>query len=506
MAELPLFERAKGFAKRIAFAGGAHDVTAHDVTYGELLARSAQVAAHLLAGKRDLNEARIAFAAPAGPEYAVIQWGIWRAGGIALPLNTSATVAEMAHSIDTGGVSEIVVVGSIREKVEPLTEGRALSLIGFEDIAFEDIAGASEVSLPELTPDRRAMIIFTSGTTNKPKGVVTTHSNVQAQVEMLVEAWQWQPDDVIALFLPMHHVHGIINVMACALYSGARLESFAGGFDGPKIFERVSAQAYTLFMAVPTIYVKMIQAMESIGEAERAQVAQGFKAMRLMISGSAALPDKVFETWQTLTGQVLLERYGMTEIGMALSNPVDGERRPGAVGVPLPGVEVQLVTEQGDVVRGEDTPGEIWVRGAGVFQEYWENPKATDESFRDGWFITGDMAVNERGSFRIMGRLSIDIIKSGGYKLSALEIENHLLAHDAISECAVVGLEDDTWGEIVAVAVVSVPGATLTLEDLQGWARAEMSNYKIPRRLLLVDHLPRNAMGKVTKVDVKRLF
>jgi len=203
---------------------------------------------------------------------------------------------------------------------------------------------------------------------------------------------------------------------------------------------------------------------------------------------------------------VLLERYGMTEIGMGLSNPMDGERRPGSVGVALPGVEVQLVAEDSSVVEGEDNPGEIWIRGDNVFSEYWQNPKATEESFTGDWFKTGDMAVREQGYYRIMGRLSVDIIKSGGYKLSALEIENYLLAHDDISECAVIGIEDDTWGEVVTVVAVLEPGTTLDLPSLQAWSKDKMSNYKIPRILRIIKSLPRNAMGKVTKPDVKKLF
>jgi malonyl-CoA/methylmalonyl-CoA synthetase len=499
MAELALFARAEKFAPRTAF--GAIEEGAEVVSYGALLERSAALAAQLLGGRPDLQEARIAFAAAPGPDYAIIQWGIWRAGGIALPLNTGATLSEMAHCIDTAAAEEIIVTEAMKEKIQPLCEGRDLSFR-----VFDELKEMTPVSLPKLDLSRRAMIIFTSGTTNKPKGVVSTHGNIQAQVEMLVDFWQWRPSDVIPLFLPMHHVHGIINVLTSALYSGAQLESFSSGFDMDAVLGRVRDRAYTLFMAVPTIYVKMIEALAAMDPDKLGQVRAGFQSMRLMISGSAALPVKIFEKWQALTGQVLLERYGMTEIGMALSNPVDGERRPGAVGVPLPGVKVQLVTEQGDVVAGEDVPGEIWVRGPAVFKEYWDSPEATQESFRDGWFMTGDMGVLERGYIRIMGRLSVDIIKSGGYKLSALEIENLLLAHEAINECAVVGIEDDTWGEIVAVAVVMAQGASLTLEALQAWARKDMSNYKIPRKLLVVDHLPCNAMGKVTKPDVKALF
>lgn len=196
----------------------------------------------------------------------------------------------------------------------------------------------------------------------------------------------------------------------------------------------------------------------------------------------------------------------MTEIGMALSNPYVGERRPGAVGQPLPGVELRLKTEQGQCVTEEHEPGEIQVRGPSVFLEYWNRPQATTESFEDGWFLTGDVALQEDGYYRIMGRRSVDIIKSGGYKLSALEIEAVLLDHTVIRECAVVGLPDDTWGEVVAAAAVLTDGETLSLKSLRTWCQDRLSHYKIPKQFLAVDQLPRNAMGKVTKPAVRELF
>jgi malonyl-CoA/methylmalonyl-CoA synthetase len=210
--------------------------------------------------------------------------------------------------------------------------------------------------------------------------------------------------------------------------------------------------------------------------------------------------------WTELTGQKLLERYGMTEIGMALSNPYDSERRPGAVGQPLPGVEIRLQTESCESVTEDKASGEIQVRGPNVFQEYWNRPDATSDSFIDGWFKTGDMAVIEDGYYRIMGRSSVDIIKSGGYKLSALEIEASLLDHPAITQCAVVGIPDETWGETVAAAVVLQEDQQLDLEALQSWCKDRISSYKIPRELLVVDALPRNAMGKVTKPAVLQSF
>ena len=196
----------------------------------------------------------------------------------------------------------------------------------------------------------------------------------------------------------------------------------------------------------------------------------------------------------------------MTEIGMALSNPFHGERRPGSVGQALPLVEIRLKTETGELVKVENEPGEIQVRGPCVFNEYWNRPEITKESFDDGWFRTGDMAVMETEYYRIMGRLSVDIIKSGGYKLSALEIEAVLLQHPNIRECAVIGHLDKTWGEVVAAAVILKAGSSLDLGHLRDWCRNRLSHYKLPKRLLVVDALPRNTMGKVTKPAVKELF
>ena len=265
------------------------------------------------------------------------------------------------------------------------------------------------------------------------------------------------------------------------------------------ILNNVSANQYTIFMAVPTIYSKLISHFDTISEDEKHKIFAGFKAMRLNISGSAACPVPIYEKWLELTNQALLERYGMTEIGMAISNPYHGERRAGTVGTPLPGVEVALFDEKNIIVIEEDTPGEIRIKGPTVFLEYWNNKKATEESFCDGWFCTGDIAVVENGYYRIMGRSSIDIIKSGGYKLSALEIESVLLNHPAINECAIIGVPDDTWGEAVTAFVVLTPGYLLTLKELKTWCKDRLSSYKVPKNIKEVDSLPRNAMGKVTK-------
>ncbi len=495
MTGIRLIERAagRGDEPAISSRGARH-------SYSDLLDASARVGTTLLDGKRDLQEERVALLIPGSAEYVIVQWGVWRAGGIAVPLSVAAAEAELEHVLTDAEVCVALAPQSLTDRIEPLC-GR----LGIRVLAVEAALEAAAGTLPRVSADRRAMILYTSGTTSRPKGVVTTHANIEAQITALVDAWGWRPDDRIPLFLPLHHVHGIVNVLSCALWSGAFVEAFES-FDRDTILERVGEKAYTVFMAVPTVYVKLIQAFESATPEEHRRWTAGFAHMRLMISGSAALPVSIHERWTELTGQELLERYGMTEIGMGLSNPLHGERRPGSVGQPLPRVELRLAAESGEVSEREDEPGEIQVRGPAVFTEYWKKPEVTKASFVDGWFRTGDMAVLEDGYYRILGRQSVDIIKSGGYKLSALEIEDTLRLHPAIEDCAVVGLADDAWGEVVAVAAIIREGEDLDLAGLQAWASERLSRYKIPRRLKVVPDLPRNAMGKVTKPAVRTLF
>ena len=348
------------------------------------------------------------------------------------------------------------------------------------------------------------MILYTSGTTGKPKGVVTTHANIEAQITTLISAWDWSAEDRILLALPLHHVHGIINVLCCALWTGACCEMLPE-FDADAVWQRIVESDLTLFMAVPTIYAKLIASWDSAPQERRQLMQNSCARMRLMVSGSAALPIDVLERWKTITGHVLLERYGMTEIGMALSDPLYGERVPGHVGSPLPGVQVRLVDEDGNVVA-PGSPGAVEVKGPSVFLEYWQQPRATRAVFRDRWFSTGDIAAVEDGHYRILGRSSVDIIKTGGYKVSALEIEAVLRTHPSINDCAVVGVADPLWGERICVAAELNERCDLTLESLRTWAKHRLAPYKIPAAFTPVSVLPRNAMGKVTKPGVAALF
>ncbi len=495
MSNVTLFERARAHREAIAIRQG----TKH-LRYTELLDQSERVASALLGSESDLKENRVALLCPDGQPFAISQWGIWRAGGVCVPMSSSAIASELEYAITDSRPIKVLAQQEHIDKLDPICKK-----LGVPILAIEDAVAVNPVPLPNVTADRRAMILYTSGTTSKPKGVVTTHGNIEAQITSLVQAWGWQPDDRIPLFLPLHHIHGIINVLSCALWTGAQVEAF-DSFDMKTILSRIADKSYTLFMAVPTIYVKLIQALESDDSNQKQTWIDGFRSLRLMVSGSAALPASVHEKWTALTNQELLERYGMTEIGMAISNPLKGERRPGAVGMPLPNVKVRLKSESGSVIQAENEPGEIQVHGPAVFQEYWDRPEATQETFDEDWFRTGDMAVLERGYYRIMGRMSVDILKSGGYKLSALEIEEVLLQHPHIVQCAVVGVPDDTWGDAVAAAIVSRDNRAIELEELRNWCRDRMSPYKIPKLIKVVNDLPRNAMGKVVKPSVKALF
>ncbi|HUP01111.1 MAG TPA: acyl-CoA synthetase [Gemmatimonadota bacterium] len=501
----PPVARAAAHVARTAIidAEGGH-------TYAELLAASSRIATRLLSGSRDLDEARVAFLAPAGFSYVATLWGIWRAGGVAVPLSPSYPAPELATVLDDAWPAAVLADRQHAEILRPLAQVRGIRLATVDQALREEAPGMKPTGAgwahPAIDPGHRAMILYTSGTTNRPKGVVLTHANLAAQIESLIEAWEWTADDRILHVLPLHHTHGIINALLCPLQVGATCEMMPA-FAADAVWRRFAQGGITIFMAVPTIYVRLIAAWEAAPPDEQARMSAGCRAMRVMISGSAALPVRVFDLWRGIAGHDLLERYGMTELGMALSNPLRGERRPGAVGTPLPGVEVRLVGEDGREVP-EGSPGELRVRGENVFLGYWDRPEATREAFEDGWFRTGDQAVFEDGAFRILGRSSIDILKTGGYKISALEIEEALREHPAIAECAIVGVPDPEWGERVCAAIIPASGSAgaLSLEEVRDWARERLAPYKLPSRLLVVDDLPRNAMGKVTKTALRPLF
>lgn len=460
-------------------------------SYSELYEQSNRVARFLLAENGgDLTGARIGFIVPPSFSYVAVQWGIWSAGGIAVPLPVMYPKSELEYIIKDCGISTVIADETLRALVPAV---RKLYSVSEADIE-------SDESLPIVERNRPAMILYTSGTTSRPKGVVMTHANIEAQVTMLVRAWGWTENDHTLLVLPLHHVHGLINVLSCALWAGAKCEVLQK-FDLAKTWSAFSRGEITVFMAVPTVYAKLIAEWEA--SPDRAALSEGCRKARLMVSGSAALPVSTLAKWKEISWHVIMERYGMTETGMTLSNPLKGVRVPGSVGSPLPGVQVTLVDDDGKPVS-DGEQGEIQVKSAGVFKEYWNRPDATSQAFVDDWFRTGDIAVREDGIYRILGRRSVDIIKTGGYKVSALEIEEVLRVHPAVSDCAVVGVQDEVWGQKVCAAIVAK--AKIDPTSLRSWTKERLAPYKVPADFKIVDDLPRNALGKPVKAEVAKMF
>jgi malonyl-CoA/methylmalonyl-CoA synthetase len=451
-------------------------------------------------GGQNFKGKRICIFCNPGISYVSSMLAGWMSGAMVVPMCVTHPKAELQHVIDDSQPSLIIADADLKNLL-PSTKIKTIS--PDFSVAIKETTPANYTTPLSADP---AMMLYTSGTTGKPKGVVHTHASLTSQIECLIEAWKWNEEDRILHFLPLHHTHGIINKWLCALWSGARCDMMVK-FDGTEVLNRIQDGKYTLFMAVPTVYAKMIDTLTTLGSTLRHAGDRSddspWTKFRLMISGSAALPISVLEKWNNLTGHFLLERYGMTETGMVLSNPLEGERRPGAVGQVLPGMQIRLVNESGEVVHDE---GELQVKGKNLFKEYWNKPEETKKSFtKDGWFKTGDLVRLTDGYHSIVGRLSTDIIKSGGYKISALEIEAAILGHPEVRECAVVGLADETWGEKIGVAVIWENNPIL-LEDLRPWLGDKLAAYKLPALLKNADTLPRNAMGKLVKSEVRALF
>jgi malonyl-CoA/methylmalonyl-CoA synthetase len=471
-------------------------------SYAALLSAAMSVRAQLLGDSDDLDESRVAFLIHPGFDYSATLFGIWAAGGVAVPLSLQHPLPELDYVIKDTRASILIVGPEFVSVGQEIAAISSLTVLATTDLGLEETRAVELAELPVWNADRKALILYTSGSTGRPKGVVTTHGNIASQVESLVEAWEWEADDRILHVLPLHHIHGIINVLLCSFRVGAVCE-FAHPFNAKVVWDRIASGALTLFMAVPTIYAKLVAAYEQAAPDQQTLWSKTAEAMRLHVSGSAALPVPVLERWESITGQRLLERYGMTEIGMGLSNPYLTERRAGFVGRPLPNIEARRTLESGDLAA-DDEPGEIEIRGSNVFLEYWCRPDETAAAFRDGWFRTGDIAIVDNGDYRILGRSSVDIIKTGGYKVSALEIEEVLRTHPCIVDCAVVGVPDSEWGERVAVCAVC--DSSLDLQSLRDWSKERLATYKAPSILSVCDELPRNAMGKVQKKLVQKLF
>ncbi|MGW1724471.1 acyl-CoA synthetase [Streptomyces sp. NPDC002306] len=452
------------------------------LTYAELSAAAAAV------GERIRGAGRVAVWATPSLETAVAVVGVLLAGAAAVPLNPRSGEKELGHILSDSAPA--LVLAGPDDELPPAMGDLVRVDIDVREAGVLPVADDADDSAP-------ALVVYTSGTTGPPKGAVLPRRAIASTLDALADAWQWTGDDVLVHALPLFHVHGLVLGVLGPLRRGGSVRHL-GRFDTQGVARELTDGATMLF-GVPTMYHRIAEALPA-----DPALAEALAGARLLVSGSAALPVHDHDRITTATGRRVIERYGMTETLMNTSVRADGEARAGTVGVPLPGVELRLVEEDGTPITAYDgeTVGEIQVRGPNLFTEYLHRPDATADAFTaDGWFRTGDMAVRDPdGYVRIVGRKATDLIKSGGYKIGAGEIENALLEHPGVREAAVTGEPDADLGErIVAWIVPADPGSPPDADALADHVAARLAPHKRPRTVRYLDALPRNDMGKIMK-------
>ncbi|KAL7793228.1 acetyl-CoA synthetase-like protein [Trichoderma ceciliae] len=553
-----------------------HSLSGRSFTYGQLLgdvrrARSRLLEARGKSSGDDLDGERVALLVENSYDYVVALLAILAARSIAVPLSPAFPVPELEYVLNHSEVSLLVSSPKFASKAQQVLAADLASKPAHLELPkHTESAVAAREQVPfedNARPGQAGLMLYTSGTTNKPKGVLLPLSVLTAQARSLHEAWEYSPADHLLHLLPLHHIHGVVNAILTPLIAGSSVE-FMFPFNADAVWNRLAAPflpaspqstngingdvaskpskpKVTFFTAVPTIYARLLNSHKSlpppVQDASRQAVSPS--NLRLNISGSAALPTPIKTAWASLSnGNILLERYGMTEVGMALSCGLSSaDRVDASVGWPLPSVQARLVDfDTAEVIlpgqelgpEGRERSGEIQLRGPTVFKEYWRNPAATEKEFtapdpdgRGPWFKTGDVAVRRRVPsaglnsaaqpwaqgplYFIQGRKSADIIKTGGEKVSALEIERELLSLPEVAEAAVVAVPSGSWGQKVGAVVVldrSVADKWTPLE-MRRALKSRLANYKIPQVMKVVDSIPRNAMGKINKKElVKAIF
>lgn len=422
-----------------------------------------------------------------------------RLGAVVVPANTAYREREIGHIVRDCEPSLAIVDDPERaswaRRATPSGDGLPI-IDPAETPSLHPGPDAPEPSLDEVGPDDLAMICYTSGTTGTPKGAMLSHGNLLASAEAVTLAWRWTERDGLVLTLPLFHIHGLGVGVNGSLLAGGRI-LLLPRFDPAMVLAAAARPDATLFFGVPTMYVRLIDALE-----EAPAQAAALASLRLLVSGSAPLLAPVWLRMRELAGQEILERYGMTETVMNISNPYDGERRPGTVGLPLPGVEARIMA--GEREASDDEDGEIYLRGPNVFGGYWNRPEATREALgSDGWLRTGDLGRRSTdGYVTIAGRVR-ELIITGGFNVYPREVEEVLEEHPAVREAAVAGRPSREWGEEVAGFVVAAdPAAPPSELELIDWCREHLAPFKRPRRITMVASLPRNALGKIVRGDL----
>ena len=477
------------------------------VTYAELGARVEALRCYLLGQGLKAGD-RVVYIGRASIDSIVALLAVQRANGIFVPVNPKYGREELTHILADSGASEFWFDEKpgywdrLQATATDLSLRSVRTLSALVSAAASSALNASAETGTWPRDEDIALLIYTSGTTGRSKGVALSYRAIFENIHALTSSWGFHSQDRLVLQLPLFHVHGLcIGLYGTLLHGMTALLSVK--FDPQKVVDAFAERGATVFMGVPTMYARLLEHLE-----ENTKAATALSKARLFTSGSASLPDVHFQRFASLTGCQILERYGMSETLLTLSNPYEGERRPGTVGKPVAGCSCRLVNDEGyDVQDGE--LGELWVKSNGLMSSYWQQPETTAESFSEGWFRTGDVAKRSAdGYFTLVGRKSTDIIKSGGFKISTREIEEVLSRHPEIDELAVVGLPDPTWGEIVVVVIVPSPSLSAKsperwLAELQQQCEDMLADYKKPRALFVRESLPRNALGKIQKKRIQ---
>ncbi|XP_045540433.1 malonate--CoA ligase ACSF3, mitochondrial [Papilio machaon] len=572
---VPVFRRALLFPSRVALQD---DIGIY--TYAGLHQAASSLSDEIAAQLLGETQRTIAYMCSNNASHVITQWAIWMMGNIAIPLSSLHPPDMIKYFLTDSTASLVICTQEYEKLLRPITLEVSTPLL----IAGREKEVTAQLYQPNTTfmkpkmddnlndigksniwyGENDAMLIYTSGTTSKPKGVVWTHNMLSTQIAALHSAWQYSANDVVLHTLPLHHIHGQLNSLNASLAAGARirmLSSFVSHAVWSRLLgmgEREEAKV-SVFHGVPAMYSRLASDYDTMfADNKMADYVRSTLAskMRLMCAGSAPLPDTLFRKWEEISGIRLLERYGMSEVGMALSNPYRPveQRQVGCVGVPLPGVTARIATvdelkplitvespvpdtqisldklglsgtkefftdskgsewkqptvEIHERNQDDEYEGELLLKGPAVFTRYWNRlPQLNASDFTsDGWFRTGDTASYSAGRFRILGRTSVDIIKTSGYKVSALQVESAVLEHPDVADVAVLGVQDDTYGEIITAVVVTKDNAKLTLKDIKDVAGKKLPPYSLPRKLLLVEQMPRNAMGKLDKKEIRKVF
>lgn len=475
------------------------------VTYTELDELANQTAAFLERLGVQPGD-RVALQLPKCLEFILLHLATIRLGAISLPLNPAYPPAELKYFLEDSGAKLFFAFEMSKEEIQSVLSGlpdlqECIFLDPAEPDQFQSLITNHQLPIPDsqfpaTNSQDTAVIIYTSGTTGRPKGAEITHGNLLSNLESLHEAWGWQADDVLLHVLPVFHVHGLFVALHGALHAGATTLMMRE-FNAERTLELLSSGRCSVFMAVPTIHKRLLD----MPDAHKFDLAR----VRLITSGSDRLPDEVFMGFQKTFGYALLERYGMTETGMNCSNPLRGERRIGSVGRPLPGVEVRIVhSETGEILPGGEI-GDVQLRGPNVFKGYWRQPDKTAESFSaDGWFKTGDLGYLAADGYLTLCGRSRDLIISGGLNIYPPEVERVLMEHPAVNVCAVIGCPDSEWGERVTAVVALKKTGSVSDEELIRFCRERLAPYKSPKSIVFKEDLPRNALGKVQKAELRR--